>query len=465
MFLSRTTGSPKKLLQSLASALVVVLLLGLSLSDPPTATAAGGSGKENVVFYYQKVANDPGALEKFKGASAVVVSNQGSAEGERDAVQTIHAAGARALHYVNFYWYPESTLYQDMRISDRKGWIFCEGKRKRKVVGKTVGGVRWYFLDANERGARNYIIRYLRKLKDYGYDGVFFDRGSSSLLGTKDGGGYIAWKKSTCTAEKVIKGKRRTFADVFVSLLKDARRKVFGDRAPIFMNYGGAPYRPPKLRPDPRDRDCRARRWKRCSSLGDAWKWLSRAIDEAPSHPFAHKFLEDYRDNQSSENHYGRVIGEIRMTSADRDETYFRWARARLFRLSLFVNTGDDLCPTAPPGEPCYRWGTYPELTKVNLGLPVDRKPQSISRPGTRCGSDDPKIANCLWIRRYARGMVAVNVTNTTVVLDQNIGLGASRSVKDVFTEALVNPCGNKVTQALGPWTGRVYVYGSCISP
>lgn len=442
-------------------AVIAGVVGSFQLGETTHSRARTSPPRENVVFYYQNV--HPEDTSKFKGAYAVVTAGQGGetarqrARAEREAASLIKSTGAKALRYVNFYWYPQGRRYQELNISNHKGWIFC-GKDRRKIVGRKVGNEKWFFLDANERGARKAIRDYLRKIKRYGYDGVFFDRGASSFLGANDGGNYISWKRSTCTRNKVIGSKRRTFSDVFASVLKDARKRIFDGRGNrIFLNFGKAPYTKPKLRPNPADKDCRERRWDRCSWLRDVWKSVNQVVDEAPSHAGSKYFLEDYRDNLSSQRHYADVLGEIKVTTKNnrrfRKQVFYQWAQARLFRLNLFVNTGDDECPNSD--DICWRMGTAPYLTKVRLGAPIDRLPRKMA-----CDSG----IKCLWLRRYKHGMVVVNVSSRRKTLTQRLGVsgdGGKRLVRNLYNSSQVgDSCIRKIANRRIPAkSGRVYLY------
>lgn len=445
---------PRRVILALVLAAVLTALLVLepgsqtvSLAGGPTAT------RENAVFYYQRIESEVDT-NKFEGAYAVVTAGQGNAAGEAQAAALIKDTGAKALRYVNFYWYPAGETYQGFNISQHKNWIFC-GQNGRKLFDKTThGDEKWFFLDANERAARRAILNYLRQIKDYGYDGVFFDRGSSSFLGSRDGGNYISWKTSTCTKRKVLK-RKRTFSDVFASLMRDARNKVFGDKGMILVNYGQAPYVKPKIRPNPRDKHCRQRKWAKCSSLGDVWKIVDQVIDEAPSHEGLKFFRRDMRENRTSENKYPNVLGEIKVAISDdeafKNQVYYQWAQARLFRLNLFVNTGDNEC-VGSQGT-CWRYGTAPDLTKVVLGRPVDGKP-------IKTGCDAGSNIKCLWVRRYKKGMVVVNASpSDSKNLNRSLGVAGDRLVRDVYSGVVVG-CADKIENwPVLPQSGRVFVY------
>jgi hypothetical protein len=368
------------------------------------SSASGGADpaqrpdlQESVVFYYQRI--DPVRDgPKFRGASAVVTSAQPD---ERTAVSTIHAYGAKAFMYMNVYWFPTGRVYEGVDISRHPGWAFC-ARGDRPLAGRREDGSTWYYLDLNERPARAAVMAYLRHLKALGFDGVFFDRGSPSLRGA--GSSPIAWESSTCTADPVTAGGPR-FANVFVDLLHRVRERL---GLTVFINYGH-PYSGPRLRPDPDNPGCRAHR-SSCRYLSDVWSDVDRVIDENANPPTLAGFDAEYRENLASEKGGSRrgapsrVIRAVKVSSVDRPLVFYLWARARLFRLATFVNTGDDHCPGASAAlrRKCQRWGTYPELTRVRLGEPLDPLPR---RTDCLPGSADA----CVWVRRYALGAVVVN--------------------------------------------------------
>jgi hypothetical protein len=96
-------------------------------------------------------------------------------------------------------------------------------------------------------------------------------------------------------------------------------------------------------------------------------------------------------------------------------------------------------------------------LTNVSFGSPLGLDPES-----TSCveGSD----SRCLWVRRYERGLSAVNVSPTELP-DQRIPLGVDdcRYVKDVYSDApLANgECVTEVRIDLPAWSGRPLVYST----
>jgi hypothetical protein len=452
----------KRALVTACAGLLLALLLGACSSAASTSSMAAASRatrRENVVFWYQSVL--PGtASQNFQRAYAVVVAGQGDTPddhtNERNAVKEIRGVGALPFRYVNFFWFPKGSLYNNfMNISDHPGWRFC-GKDGRPVVGQRVRGVKWYYFDANERAARAFVGDYLKQLKNIGYRGVFFDRGGAAFRGLQSGKQPVWKQRSHCTAHPWRPHAR--FADLYASLIKKAKRMGLQ----VWVNYGKTPYTTPKLRPDPNNRFCRKRRWHRCPTKYDVLKTVSRVIDESPSHVRNKPFEKDYREDLASERHSPRrgpprVIGEIKSPAKRPGEVYYQWAKARLFRLSLFINTGDDGCKTAIEPDFCWRWGTYPELTSVRLGLPIDSRP-------TRYKCRRNSKVKCLWLRRYKRGMSVVNLRSKALKMPAvKTGVGRQSVVELKPGTNAVLGCRGKLSAKIPPHSGRVITYlGGC---
>lgn len=438
----------------LAVAAVTAVTLLEARSSASGSTADPPDLRESVVFYYQRI--DPIAdAAKFAGASAVVTSPQPD---ERGAVAAIHTAGAKAFMYVNVYWLPWRSVYDGIDLSRHPGWAFCM-RGRRPLLGRTVAGDPWYYLDLNERRARAAVMTYLAGLKADGFDGVFFDRGSPSLRGGPPSG--LAWVRSTCTSHPVVAGRPRS-ADVFVNLLREVKQRL---GLAIYMNYGH-PFSSIRLRPDPNDPGCRGPSPTPCRYLGDVWRWVNRVIDENANPPTLAGFAADYRENMASERggsrpgRPSRVIREIKVQSADPGLAFYLWARARLFRLATFVNTGDDRCASASTEQrrKCQRFGTYPQLTQIHLGAALG------PHPGRHACITAASVG-CVWTRRYASGLVALNTRRRPELLDIGLGVGGCRRVQVVTAAGAVQlgggggECVSRIAYRLPAKSGVVFAY------
>jgi hypothetical protein len=353
------------------------------------------------------------------------------------------------------YWYPANGSYQGVDIAAHTGWAFCKSGHT-PYVGRTADNVKWYYIDANERDARIAIDDYFANLKALGYDGVFFDRGSAAFRGNRYA---ITWKASTCTGTPVHMRHRR-FSDVYASVIHDA----YNLGLTVYLNYAH-PYFGSRLRPNPSDRDCRLQIWSHCTFETDVWKWLTEIVDEnrGGTGPLQ-QFRYDFKVGRASEHHLPatgvpRVVREIKVTSSNRQLVFYRWARARLFRVLTFVNTGDDRCLGQ---SDCFRFGTYPELTQVSFGGRVDSKPLS-----QRCGGSSS--LTCLWVRRYRRGVSVINPSDTTKILrGLRLNVGSCRYVKDVFASTATSTvalnsdgCIGRISYRVPPHSGRVFIYST----
>lgn len=439
------------LLVALAVVTAAVLMQARSSASGSTATP---DLRESVVFYYQRI--DPvNDAAKFAGASAVVTSQQPD---ERQAAATIHAAGAKAFMYVNVYWLPWNQEYDGITLSRHPGWAFCR-HGSRPLLGRSVAGEPWYYLDLNERRARAAVMTYLAGLKADGFDGVFIDRGSPSLRGAPPSG--LAWVRSSCTRHPVMPGRPRS-ANVFVDLLREVKTRL---GLGIYINYGH-PFSGARLRPNPDDPGCRGRSHTPCRYLGDLWHWVNRVIDENANPPTLAGFAADYRENMASERggsspgRPARVIREIKSHSVDPGPVFYLWARTRLFRLATFVNTGDDACAGETPAQQqkCQRFGTYPQLTRIHLGSALG------PRPGSHTCAPRSSLA-CVWTRRYASGLVALNTRGRPESLDIGLGLGGCRRVEAVSATGSVplgggsGACLSRIRYDLAARSGVVFAY------
>jgi hypothetical protein len=171
------------------------------------------AGEGDVHFRYE---NPPTAttFDRIDAGDNVVVGPQGSDAGDLAAVAAIHAKGAVAYRYVQWYWAPEGRVYQAYDVADHLDWALCNAARPLKDT-IVHPGETWVYLDTNERAARNAQVGFMRHLRDdFGYDGVFVDRGAAALTGV------YATTISTCTKDPVVRG--RTVARAYAGLVTQA---------------------------------------------------------------------------------------------------------------------------------------------------------------------------------------------------------------------------------------------------
>jgi hypothetical protein len=426
------------LLAALVATLVIVMSVRSGSSGDAVAAARGG--RANYVFFYQQI--DPTRDEaKFHGAAAVVTAGQ---RDDASAVAAIHNAGAMAIKYVQFYWLPADRTYEGIDIGRRLDWAFCS-RGSAPLRGRVANGESWYFFDANEAAARQALFRYLKGLHRFGYDGVFFDRGSPSLRSST--GINMAWRRSTCTQNPVSRNHRR-FADVFASVVDQARRD-FGFH--VYLNYGH-PFSGFRLRPDPTDGSCRRHGHQGCRYLDDLNHTLAGVIDESARDVSTPSGLTDELTLDQAEAYamtsgQPTVIRGIKAPADAKSEAYLRWAIAHLYNLPTFINTGDDGCPAAP----CNRNGTYPELTQASLGQPLRGAP-------TTHDCTVAESSECLWARSYEDGIVIVNGTNQAIADTIRIRSGCQR-VTNVYQGSTSGDCLSSFQALLPAHSGRVYTY------
>jgi hypothetical protein len=449
--------------------LVSLLLAALALTacsggnDAPERSTGSNpvidkSGEvRNPTFYYQgahplNVGADLSAL----GSPSVVVTT--AKDNERKAVDAIHALGAKAYRYVQFYWAPDDEAYEGINLKTHPGWAFCRSG-DAPVLGRRTGkgsqAADWHFIDANEKAVRAEILDQLRKLEAVGWDGVMFDRGGAALTSAADAHHRPVWNAtSSCTSDPHQKGA--TFSDAYVATLGLARQAGLK----VMLNYGTSPFdsRIP-LRPDPKDPRCSVRGRQGCRTLDDAWAGVDLVLNEAIAFPRDQHWAESFRANRLSEkdpDHGRRTVGLLTTFTLggprgqNRATVYYEWARVKLFDLALAVNTGDGGCPKGGTRSGvCNRYALYPELTDAQLGEPVDEEP--VSR---KCVSD----VRCVWSRTYEHGVVLVNVRPRPVRgLEVEIPGGTCRHVVDLFSGKRLadDACVRSVEVDLPAWGGR----------
>jgi hypothetical protein len=433
-------------LAGIVGGLLLLSVAGLSAAtlSQHTRSSDGSVAPSNFVFYYQQI--DPTVdAAKFQGATAVVTAGQ---RDDAAAVAAIHKAGALAIKYVQFYWFPAGRVYEGFDIGNHLDWSFCD-RMKQPLPGKlTEAGEQWYFFDANEEAARHALFKYLATVRGFGYDGIFFDRGSPSLRSSA--GRSVAWRTSTCTRHPVSTTHRR-FADVFTSVVEQAKDSL-GFR--VFLNYGH-PFSGVRMRPDPTDPACRRHGHIGCRYLDDLSHTLSGVVDESAGDlnttlGFAHEFRLDQAESLGDKAGTVAVIRGIKAPAGGRTEAYYRWATVRLFGLSTFINTGDDGCPVTR----CDRNGIYSELTHLNLGAPIGDDPRA-----SHCM--DGRSLRCLWQRSYAGGVVLVNSSDRRIRSTLTVAASACRFVNDLYSGTWSTDCIRNLGVDVPPHRGLVFGYTS----
>lgn len=456
-----------------------VALLNLDGEDPQATTASARSaerraqpvatddgGVANVSFYYSGTVPLAGArpeqLRAHLGEPAIVVTTPRA--DEEAEIEAIHEIGAKAYRYVQFYWAPGDAAYEGVDLQANPEWAFCR-RGDAKSLGRVTAprSTQWFFLDANETALRERVAEVLAQTKARGWDGVFFDRGEAATQYARDLEGRPVWSKvSTCTEDPYRKGA--TFADAYVDTVALARQAGLE----TMMNNGKSPFDPVvPMRPDPRDRHCRAGEHARCDTLGDAWNSLELVLSEAAGRPkdvlWDRTFVGNKRAERNKSNGR-RTVGLITTATLGGRENqtpynvYYQWSRIKLFDMAVAVNTGDDNCAGASdPDAICNRYGVYPELNSIRFGAPLTGAPAA-----TRClrRSD----VRCVWTRTYADGASVVNVRprpqKRQVV---QLGTDGCRFVYDVFADRPLadNRCVTRVVLRLPKWGGRPLVYAT----
>lgn len=451
-----------------AAALTAVLMLTVAAcssssgsgavapSSQPTSTTAAAAAvppRENVAFFYQGI-NRRTDFSRL-GETAVVVTGKAAPD---YAPAMIRKSGAKAYRGFQAYWFAGGNSYDGLEIPKRMDWALCLNGATPLVARTDSAGNPWYFLDGNERAARDAFDARLRELKAQGWDGIFFDRGFAAMTGLDDPANP-AWNKvSTCTDDPVT--PNATQSDAYVALLSDVRKAGLE----VMVNYGVSPFdAQTPLRPDPHSPGCAPHPGgPNCPTLDDVWPVTDFVLDEAIAHIEDVDWDNDFRSNLQNEvqAHAGRrVMGLITNSNLggrqDRDSAVFAFARVKLFAIPVGINTGDDNCPGSPPGGLCNRHGVYPELVGLRLGDPVDPAPVS-----TACESRS--TVHCLWSRRYANGASVVNVSATPKTNTQfSLGVDGCRYVKDLGTQQPLasNQCVSSVALIALPWSGHPLAY------
>lgn len=424
----------------------------------PLLTPSGAV--RNITFYYDGtlplVGTERERLRSHLGSPGIVVTTPRT-EDEAATVATIHAIGARAYRYVQYYWAPDTSAYHGIDLREHPEWRFCRRGSTPSVGRETAdGATRWFLLDLNERALRTRISEQLAQYAATGWDGVFIDRGEAATQYAADAAGRPVWHRvSTCTEEPAKAGAR--FADAHVRMLALAHRN--GLQA--MMNTGKSPFDPIRpMRPDPRKAACRNGRWEKCPTLSDAWRHLDLVVNETAARPRAVDWQRTFVGNRRSERnsaHGRRTVGLITSASLGgrerqtRRNVFYEWSRIKLFDLPVAVNTGDDRCAQAPATAVCNRFGIYPELVDSVLGRPLTKAPgsrQCIGRSEVRC----------VWLRQYRQGTVVLNVTpRRRDKVRIPLGFKGCRHVYDVWSGVPLarDRCVTSVRLDLTKWSGR----------
>ncbi len=429
--------------------------------NPKTADP---NAPENVAFYYLPI-RDAAQMQKL-GPVRLVVAGPQNADVETDAgraesataAAAIHSTGAKAYVYQQTYWTPLRRAYQGFRIRSHEDWAYClDGDTPLEVPGKN--DEQWVFIDLNERAVQDYLAQRFQKLKEQGWDGIFFDRGGIAMAGYAQNP-QIWNKQSSCTQDPVKPGAAN--ADTWV----DASGLVKQSGLDLIVNYGLSPFDPRNpMRPDPHSKKCETQNAD-CTILEDAWTNPTWVSDESIAHPKDTNWDVDYQANLQNEQnakHGGQVLGLITLGTLggdkSRESVFFAWARVKLFDIPLGVAVWDreKACPGVASHEACDTLLTYPELTGVQLGKPIEARPDS-----SRCQAGKPP--RCVWSRRYEEGAMVVNVQKRGIAnYKLSLGTKGCRYVRDVASNQPLagNQCVNEVTIDLLPWSGRPLAYSA----
>lgn len=121
-------------------------------------------------------------------------------------------------------------------------------------------------------------------------------------------------------------------------------------------------------------------------------------------------------ESQSSRRVWNYQCGETSGASL------YAWARAKLWRQPVIVNSGDGAAPPASCATAVNQWGIHPELTTTQLGTPID----STYR---RAACELRSTVRCVWFRRYTNGSVYVSTGNSETLSTGTVGFGTPSCV------------------------------------
>jgi hypothetical protein len=186
-------------------------------------------------------------------------------------------------------------------------------------------------------------------------------------------------------------------------------------------------------------------------------------LDEAISHPRDVQWDNDYEanlQNEKNKQHPRSVIGLITVSllggDLSRENVFFEWARVKLFDIPLGISAWDpQACVGSADGEACRSLVTYPELSSIRLGPPIDDLPGF-----DHC--DRGGHPHCVWSRRYEEGAMVVNVQDGPVNnYTLKLGTEGCRYVFDVWSGKPLagHQCVDEVKLDLPAWSGRPLAY------
>ncbi len=386
----------------------------------------------NAALYFHLIKDTPewekNSLPLIGKPRLVITRAQGTEDAERFAIKKIHETGGLAYRYLQYFWFPDNKADPDtgLNISQNPDWIYCR-QGNTPLFGVRFEGVKSYFLDLNERAARDNMIAFYKKIKDWGYDGVFVDIGRGARSGRTDyplADQLIPGEPSTCTKDPIV--ANRSFADSYIETITQA--KALGLKT--ILNYDRA-HVPGKKLP------------------ANWYNYLDWTLDESVNNSNI-PWQEIYDSNRYAElDGQGKTIQLIKEDIKDangkpitnKDDVYFRSSRARLFSSPIAVNSLNSRL--------------YPELTSATLNGPFVAGPFTIS-------CDDTATGQCLWARRYSGGLVIVNNTNQNKST-KNIWLGTQscRTVKNLYSGQLLDggACITSLDLSIPAKSGRIFLY------
>jgi hypothetical protein len=431
-----------------AACMTVMSALPAGLAAAPAAAASLPSpGRENVVFLYESVSNFTNAqlAAKVAGAQLVVVTPQGSWASEQAAASRIRALGAAPIHYVEYIWRRTGQTIDSgfgIDLDAHPDWRLCYPGTHTPVPATRDRSTGGYYIDMNERAARQAADAYMYKLKTLGYRGFMYDIGRRTfVLGlphTTLAGShlYLANLKSGCTGSPVVSG--RTVSQGYLTAIDNMSRNqgmytVLNCCVPSALTNS-------KVAGAHQVRDISNR------FLNEATKAATKSWPEVQT---------EMAESQAS----GRVISfQCAETPA---KGMYAWARTKMWRVPVALNTGEGAksgsCRTA-----VNQWGLWGELSNARLGTPLDS-----SYKRGQCESGSTYL--CLFWRRYTNGIVLVN--NGRYTLGSGVQIRLTNSppqpcgvyVAEVRIGAAPRPitsrCINLTTMSAGQYQGRVFLY------
>jgi hypothetical protein len=162
-----------------------------------------------------------------------------------------------------------------------------------------------------------------------------------------------------------------------------------------------------------------------------------RRAEEAAARGRAPVFIEELKTSQMN----------------DRALAFHEWTEAALWRIDVTINAGDNGCANVPAGRTCWHYGTFPELTRISRGAPIDPQPAT-----THCQSGS--AVACLWVRRWQNAVIVVNETSGPLTVPITTGQPTCRHLVDAWVAEPIagGACVmGPVTVSIPAETGRVY--------